>query len=161
MRLCTHNLKRKYPETKVVLLTCWTSKSIGTYLIMMHEYALCRYIMYRDKYNITNKQQRNSNYCSDSEPFLYPWHGITISKLTSIRQVRLPEALVRRVDLDVVVIPPQALVPLQYEVPHAVGLWEAELTVHVWRIRQRWVRCRRCGLKQFANNVQNNRIIIT
>lgn len=51
--------------------------------------------------------------------------------LTFIRYIGGPESFVRGVDLDVVIVLPQALVPLQHKVSDAVRFLNIVLTVHV------------------------------
>lgn len=71
--------------------------------------------------------------------------------LTSIWHVCRPETFVRGVHFDVILVVPHTLMPLQDKMPYSVLLREAILTANIRRIRQSWVRGRRCWLKDKCN----------
>lgn len=74
----------------------------------------------------------------------------------SVRYIGGPESLVRSVDLDVVVVLPETLVPLQHEVSDAVSLLDVVLAVHVRRVGQLRVRSRRSWLVIFPGGRRFN-----
>lgn len=74
--------------------------------------------------------------------------------LTSIRHICRPEAPVRSVDFNMVVVLPQTLVPLQHKVLDAVRLRRAVGPADVWRVRQLRIRSWRSRLEQNGKQIK-------